>query len=217
MEEWKHSARRYASQSRSADERCLLTPRETAKRLAVSERHLHTLTRSGHLPCVRVGTCVRYNLETIQKWVREAESTEPSNIKTDSSTRTSAAPATKPRTRLQPEPKLAASKKRRSSTGGRLSVPGRESLKELQPAPKGKPQEVQGEERTSPFSGLLEELGVNRGGLPPITNGELMRIAEVDIATMHGWLYLNRPLPEDAMNRLKEHFRSLCTRPQASE
>ena len=33
-----------------------------------------------------------------------------------------------------------------------------------------------------------------------------MRIAEVDMPTMHGWLYLNRRLPEEALNRLKSHY-----------
>jgi hypothetical protein len=73
------------------------------------------------------------------------------------------------------------------------------------------PQEVKSEERISPLSVLLSELGIDRSSLSPITNGDLMRIAEVDISTMHGWQYLNRPLPEEAMNRLKNHFRRLVT------
>lgn len=76
VEELKASPRLQASQATPAAEAFRLTPRETAKRLAISERHLFQLTRSGQLPCVRVGKCVRYNVETIQKWVRETESTE---------------------------------------------------------------------------------------------------------------------------------------------
>jgi hypothetical protein len=63
----------------------------------------------------------------------------------------------------------------------------------------------------------LDELGIDRSKLPPITNGDLMRFAEVDIATMHGWLYLSQPLPKVAMNRLREYFRSLLKGPQAGE
>jgi excisionase family DNA binding protein len=33
-----------------------LRPRETAKALSISERHLWQLTKDGHLPCVRVGS-----------------------------------------------------------------------------------------------------------------------------------------------------------------
>ena len=47
-----------------SDDCCLLRSREAARRLAISERHLNKLTRSGILPCVRVGQCVRYSVET---------------------------------------------------------------------------------------------------------------------------------------------------------
>lgn len=40
----------------------------------------------------------------------------------------------------------------------------------------------------------------------PVTNGELKRIAEVDIPAMHGWLYLGRELPEAALEKLRRHF-----------
>ena len=57
-----------------AGEAFLMTPRQTAQRLAISERHLFALTHSGLLPCVRVGKCVRYSVETIRNWVRSLES-----------------------------------------------------------------------------------------------------------------------------------------------
>jgi excisionase family DNA binding protein len=214
MEEWKASARNRSPQSTPADDSILLTPQETAKRLAISERHLHKLTRSGHLPRVRVGKCVRYNVETIQKWVRKSESAESPNIKSDTSTRASGASERKPRTKPQPRPKAAAG---RNPVSKKASVSERESLKEPQPTSNGKPQMVQSEERPSPLSVLLNELGVSRSSLPPITNGELKRIAEVDVATIHGWLYLNRPLPEVALNRLKEHFRCVLKGSQVGE
>ena len=94
MEGVKASARHQTPQS-PAQDRFLLTPRETAKRLAISKRHLFHLTRSGQLPCVRVGKCVRYNVETIQKWVRETEATDqPSTAKTDAPKQTSTRTAT---------------------------------------------------------------------------------------------------------------------------
>ena len=96
-------------------------------------------------------------------------------------------------------------------------MPERGAPKLPQPVLKGRPQTIQSEERISPLFILLSELGIDRSGLPPITNGELMRIAEVDSASMHGWLYLNRPLPEEAMCRLRNHFRSLLKERQTLE
>jgi hypothetical protein len=57
----------------------------------------------------------------------------------------------------------------------------------------------------------MREVGIDRSTLPPVTNGELMRIAEVDMMTMHGWQHLHWPLPEEAANKLKEHFRRAVT------
>ena len=39
-----------------------------------------------------------------------------------------------------------------------------------------------------------------------LTNGDLMRIAEVDTPVLHGWMYLNRELPEEALQKLRDHF-----------
>ncbi len=64
-----------ASKPKQADESILLLrSREAAKRLQVSERHLQKLTQAGILPCVRVGQCVRYSVEAIQKVIRDAQS-----------------------------------------------------------------------------------------------------------------------------------------------
>lgn len=38
----------------------LLTSREAAKALNVSERHLHNLTKQGHIAATRLGGSVRY-------------------------------------------------------------------------------------------------------------------------------------------------------------
>lgn len=216
MEESKASARHQAPQSTPTDG-FLLTPGETAKRLAISERHLFQLTRSGQLPCVRVGKCVRYNVETIQKWVREAESTEQrSTPKRDASIQ---APAPKPEATSSPRrnPRRTTRQTHRGPAREKAPVPEKRSPKVRHPVSNGRPQEVQSEERISPLSVLLSELGIDRSSLPQITNGDLMRIAEVDIATMHGWQYLNKSLPEEAMNRLKNYFRRLVTERQVGE
>lgn len=193
---------------RAASQDCdlLLTARDTAKRLAISERHLHGLTRSGQLPCVRVGKCVRYSLETIQKWVCETESAEqPSSTERIKSKRTLPLPESAPAA-PRPKPQLAEGRKRRSPVREKTPAPERKSPNVLQPRSKGRPQQVQSEERISPFSILLSELGIDRSDLPPITNGDLRRIAEVDVPTIHGWLYLGKSLPEAALDRLKSHY-----------
>lgn len=157
-----------------AEDRFLLTPRETAKRLAISERHLFELTRTGQLPCVRVGRNVRYSVETIQKWVRDTESTDqPSTTEKAERTKrpTKAAASESPRRK----PKVSEGSKARRPLEVTAPATERQPATARQPAPKGKRQ--QSEERISPLTVLLSEMGIDRTKLPPITNGELMRIA----------------------------------------
>lgn len=72
--------------------------------------------------------------------------------------------------------------------------------------PKNQKLEPEEERRPNPFDLLLEEIGVCRKNLPPLTNGDLRRVADVDIPIMHGWQYLNRELPAEALLRLRDHF-----------
>jgi hypothetical protein len=51
-------------------------------------------------------------------------------------------------------------------------------------------------------------IGVDRDALPSMTNGQLMRIAECDIVTMHGWTHLGRELPEAAVQKLLAYYAS---------
>jgi excisionase family DNA binding protein len=50
-----------------------LRPREAAKALGISARHLWQLTRDGHIPCVRVGSgkrrTVLYPVADLQEWL----------------------------------------------------------------------------------------------------------------------------------------------------
>jgi excisionase family DNA binding protein len=204
LEEALKASTRQQSRQIPADVEFLLSPRETAKRLAISERHLFQLTRSGHLPCVHVGKCVRYSVETIQRWVREAESTEqPSKTERNVSKQ-----ASKPEVTSSPrcKGKRPENQKQRGQVRVKASVLEGRSPKVREHVANDGRQEVKNDERVSPLSVLLSELGIERSSLPPITNGDLMRIAQVDVATMHGWLYLNRALPKEAMSKLKHHF-----------
>jgi excisionase family DNA binding protein len=47
----------------------LLTPRQAAAALAVSERTLWGLTKAGKVPCVRLGRAVRYSPDDLRAFV----------------------------------------------------------------------------------------------------------------------------------------------------
>ena len=50
-----------------------LRPRDAAKSLGISPRHLWQLTKDGHVPCVRIGTgkrqSVLYPIAELQAWL----------------------------------------------------------------------------------------------------------------------------------------------------
>jgi excisionase family DNA binding protein len=47
----------------------LLTPKQAAESLAISPRKLWGLTASGEIPHVKIGRCVRYPLDDLQRWI----------------------------------------------------------------------------------------------------------------------------------------------------
>lgn len=49
----------------------LLTPQRAAEALAISPRKLWELTASGEVPHVRLGRCVRYPVDDLQRWIDE--------------------------------------------------------------------------------------------------------------------------------------------------
>lgn len=58
----------------------LLTSRQTAELLAISERTLWTLTRDGTIPAVRLGRSVRYRSIDIETALRSlSTSNDPNN------------------------------------------------------------------------------------------------------------------------------------------
>ena len=52
-----------------------LRPRDAAKALSISPRHLWQLTKDGHIPCVRVGNgkrqTVLYSIIDLQNWLSQ--------------------------------------------------------------------------------------------------------------------------------------------------
>lgn len=192
----------------------LLTAREAAQRLSISQRYLYTLTRSGVLPCVRIGQSVRYSVATIQNWIRQSESIESPPPRTIT---TKNLETPKPVEKATPIKK--ASSKLRSRTQPRpaeAKVPQKKAITPASPKTrKGKEKAQQSNEdenQRNPFAELLAEIGIDRSSLPPLTNGELMRISETNIVTYHGWMYLNRPFPEEAREKLKKHFLAIVSR-----
>jgi excisionase family DNA binding protein len=49
----------------------LITAREAAAALAVSERTLWALTQHGEVPVVRIGRSVRYSTVALAQWIEE--------------------------------------------------------------------------------------------------------------------------------------------------
>jgi len=47
----------------------LMTPREAAEALSISPRKLWSLTSSGEVPHIRLGRCVRYPVDDLQRWI----------------------------------------------------------------------------------------------------------------------------------------------------
>jgi len=51
----------------------VIKPSETAKLLNISERTRWGLTKSKIIPCVRIGSSVRYNVDSLRAWVIDQE------------------------------------------------------------------------------------------------------------------------------------------------
>jgi excisionase family DNA binding protein len=202
-----------STQSDETKQALLLNSREAAQALSISEPHLSRLTRIGVIPHVRVGKCLRYSVEALRAWIRQSESTESPASRTIT-TKNLVKPrtigdvvqlskaTTKPRSKTQPKPVVESGKKKKPTAPARPKTrpTNRKAIR------------IEDENQRNPYAELLDEIGIDRSRLPQYTNGELMRISETDIATYHGWLYLNRPLPEEAREKLKKHFLGLVSR-----
>ena len=49
----------------------LLTPQQAAEALAISPRKLWGMTASGEIPHARLGRCVRYPVDDLQRWIND--------------------------------------------------------------------------------------------------------------------------------------------------
>jgi len=50
----------------------LLSPRQASRALAISERTLFTLTKSGAVPHIRIGKLVRYSVDGLRDYIKQA-------------------------------------------------------------------------------------------------------------------------------------------------
>lgn len=192
----------------------LLRTSEAAELLAISERQLYTLTRSGSLPCVRIGRLVRYSPDALRDWIATSESQKDMAHASDA-TKRSVKPVSKS-TRRSARRKTSTT--RRSPRQPAKKVTPAEKTKEKPAASKSpatsvaaphdqRDSENRAEGRTrSILAYFAERLGVDEDALPRMTNGEIMRIAQVDTPILHGWAYRNRDIPDEAMNKLHEYF-----------
>jgi excisionase family DNA binding protein len=61
-----------------------LRPKDAAKTLSISERHLWQLTHEGQIPCVRIGSgsrkTVLYPLESLRGWLASEAKSGPQSV-----------------------------------------------------------------------------------------------------------------------------------------
>lgn len=188
----------------------LLKPREAAQRLAISERYLYQLTSSGEVPCVRVGKLVRYSVETLRQWIKDRESVEHPPLPRKAKVKCPTVQA-----RQAPVPRAAS--KRRSATGNKpVSAPEPSAVQGRTKTVSDRSRsDAESAEQSSRLSQFLKGKGIALSKVPPLTNGELMKIAGVDLVQWHGWQYLGNALPDEALERLTNHFRRLARSPQS--
>jgi excisionase family DNA binding protein len=63
----------FQQQTRETIEPLLLTARQTARMLSISERTLYSITKEGRLRAVHIGRSVRYDPADIRAWIEAAK------------------------------------------------------------------------------------------------------------------------------------------------
>ena len=184
--------------------RILLRSNEAAEALTISERYLWTLTHAGKIPCVRIGSLVRYDPAVLREWITLPDSArmldvEPCDSKIISTSRRRREPKSRSNSRRSPiiakSPQAQPATTRSTSQGSRT-----EQQSKSQPTSEFQRRDIRW------F--IASRIGVDREQLPLLTNGRILEIAGIDIPTLHGWTYLNRDMPEVAIRRLEVFFAS---------
>mgnify|MGYP001367832384 CR=1 FL=1 len=189
----------------------LLRPKQAADALGISQRSLWQLTNSENLPSVRIGRLVRYDPAELKLWLQQSgrgrattndSDDKPSAIRNRrvSAGRTGSRPGDK---------RFAAASKSPSERTGRTQP-------QMGRAASGKPLTNDGDRRPRTTAEYFAtKLGVDPSVFPELTNGEVMRIAGIDMPTHHGWAYHGREMPEEAMQRLHDFYAEHAARATA--
>lgn len=194
----------------------LLRTTDAAKMLAICDVQLLKLARAGTIPSVRIGRAIRFRPEALREWATKSESTEPPAY--PASHARNAEKGRKVTYEKPPVQKKKRAARKRAPSKSTLkpnaressNVTGRETTVQNR-----RSDSRQGNPPRSASEHFSKLLGFPKSEFPRLSNGDLMRIAEVDIATMHGWIYLGRDLPDEALHKLeaffKKHFETTST------
>jgi excisionase family DNA binding protein len=188
----------------------LLRVRDAARLLQVSERTLWNLTDNGNIPCIHVGRAVRYDPAAIREWISRSQSSragqmdrvesgepKPAGARPKAPTAHGDSPVVRFR-RLTNQAQPTRVKRQRRRPSATKAAPPPSTTAE------GQSRDV--------FALIASRLGVDRDKLPQCTNGQLMRAADLDIATYHGWVYHGKDLPAGALDKLISFFAAELTR-----
>jgi hypothetical protein len=189
------------STSRESD-RLLWRPREAAKALAISERHLWALSNAGKIPYVRLNRLVRYDPVVLREMLRN-----PDFNHIDIRDPVEPYKKGEPKEPRRSRPRI--SKLAKLNSGNmRKNAAADEPQGQARKAYRNSPQEQQdSESKMLDVRGYFaERLGVVRDKLPVITMGKIRDITGLDIVALHGWIYKGQELPQQAIDQLKAFF-----------
>lgn len=165
--------------------------------------------RAGTSPCVRVGRLVRYSVETLRKWIKDRESAEHAPLPRKAQPK---CPSVKPGQAMVPR---AASKRCSPRRKKPVLVPEPSAVQgRAKTVSERSRSVVESAERSSRFTQFLKSVSITPSNLPHLTNGELMPVAGVDLVQWHGWQYLGKAVPDEALERLSQHFKRLAGSPR---
>ena len=194
------------SNPNESPEPILVSKKQTAEMLQVSVRTVDRLATENLMPqpC-RIGNVVRWNRHELIAWINQGcpganLKTNNTNISTKQKTQKYATRAASSKVTEKPKSAKATIRSNRRQTTKTTKCDTSASKGSKRP-----PSETD-QAAPSVFAKFLQSIGIDRDPLPNMTNGELMKIAEVDIPTMHGWMHLGRALPDEAKQKLKVHF-----------
>lgn len=196
---------------RGVNSQMLMRPSEAAKALAISTKTLFNLTKEGRISCVRIGRTVRYDPAVLKEWITHgahgvASTFQEGDIQRQLMDTPKHEPAEKPkpnprRVKAKPSENTPSKSKDLAQTAHRNATTKSPNV---------------GVNQTRDVRGFIaSRIGANRDELPVLTHGKIREIMGLDIPAVHGWIYHNRDIPEEAIARLEKFFVSNRVTPGA--